>query len=66
MLMHAKTNDANCNLKISSSFRRPNLRKRGSDGEKESLKVIALVTFFCWTETGFMKHSDATPQTTMP
>ena len=62
--MHRK-NDVNCNVKVSSSFKRPNLRKRGSGGEKDSLKVIALITFFCWTKTGFIKHLDATPQTMM-
>ena len=56
----------NCNVKISSSFKRPNLKKGGSDGEKESLKVIALITFFVGLKPGFIKHSDATPQTTMP
>ena len=48
-------------MKISSSFKMPNLRKRDSDGV-ESLKVIALITFFCWSETQFIKHSDATPK----
>ena len=66
LLTHAQTNDVNCSVKISSSFKRPNLMKRGSDGEKESLKVIALITFFCWIKTGFIKHLDATPQTAMP
>ena len=45
--MYAKTNDVNYSVKISSSFKRPTLRKRSPDGEKESLKVLALITFFC-------------------
>ena len=50
--MHAWKNDANCNMKISSSFKRPNLRERGSEGEKELLKVIALITFFVGLKQG--------------